>query len=156
MLAEGHEQTQGIRLGEIARGLAPMGNKFAGVFGRRGKIRLHLDESVIVETNIGVVEAFLQDGCPGLKSHGGAFDLVGRSQQNFTLAFEERSSHATGDILSEANEAVVERNMEGGAVDRKFARAVNPRAVETHTAEPEEEVFGSAVRRWGSSDFQRW
>ncbi len=56
----------------------------------------------------------------------GPFHLIGRSQQNFSFALEKRSGHTAGDVLGEADDAVIERNMEVGAVDGKLTCAINP------------------------------
>src|SRR5580704_1206431 len=124
MLAEGHEQTQRVGFGKMASGLVPAGDEFGRVLSGH-QVWLHFDEGVIVETEISAGEPFFQDGRSGLQSHGGPFNLTGRSQQNFTFALEERPRHAAGYVLGEANDAVIKGNVEGGPVDGELARTIN-------------------------------
>ena len=91
---------------------------------------------------------------PGEQRHGGPLRLVAGDQQHFALALKKSSGDVAGDIFGERDGAIVKGDVKGGALERHFADVIDPRFVETHTAQLQIQGFRGVF--WRAARLQRW
>jgi hypothetical protein len=112
-------------------GRVPLGNKLLGVC-RCPERGLQFAKGIVVKAKICSDEFFLQNGGAGEQHHRGPLRLVVGDQQHLTLSLKESSGDVAGDIFGERDGAIVEGDMEGGALESDFADVIDSRFVEPH------------------------
>ncbi len=143
----GH-QAQRVGFGQRLRRGAPLIEKRLRLF-RWIQVRLQLREGVVVEAEIRGGEFLLHDRRAGEQRQRSAFRLVGREDQDVAHALEERAGHASVHALQEADDAVLQRDVQVFAIERRVAHRVHRLRVQTGARQ------FPVQRRAGAADFRR-
>src|SRR5262249_36010812 len=99
------------------------------------KSRLQFSKCVVIETKVGSGKPFFEDGSAGEQRHRCPFCAVRWFQQYFCVALKKSTGDAPGDIFSEGDSAVIERDVNGSPVNRSFTNMVDARLVQTRIAQ---------------------
>src|SRR5579884_2091121 len=131
-IGEADQQAHGVVFGKVASDGSNVGVElllFGGVF-HLPQPRLELIENVAVKAQVRAGEFIRKNGGSGKQAERGALFVGGRRDQQVGVAFKEGAGNAAINIAGEGNFAVIERDLNRLAVQRRFANPVNPPGIE--------------------------
>jgi len=115
-VTEVEQETERVRLRQIAAQIVPAFCELGGIR-KRQKVGIPIRGRVIVESEIGRVELFLQNRHPRKQGHRSALSPVRRPQENLSFALEVCPGDSAADVFREGNGAVIQSQMQVGPVD---------------------------------------
>src|SRR5882724_4795968 len=141
-MTEVQQKAKRVRLRQVAAHAVPLLHDF-GALGDGRKVSQPTGCRVVVESEIGGAELLLQDRHSRKQSQRSAFDFVGRTQQNLTLALEIRARGSATDIFGESQHSVVKDEMEVRPVDGSAADAIQTVLIQPNRSKTRVQASGS-------------
>ena len=119
---------------QVAGRLVPLRDKFLGIL-RRSETRLQFSGGIVIEAKIGSRKPLFENRHAREQTHGFSFYVVGRGEQQLSVALEERSGNPAQHILCEGDGPVFQSDVDRRSAQRRPTDAKYPRRIQPDIAQ---------------------